>query len=132
MIKKGVFYVAFAIIATVVNLVTQEIMFQLYTSAFQLGISIFMGTLTGLVVKYVLDKKFIFNYQVDSKSKDSQTFFLYSVMGMITTVIFWVTEFAFDAWFATKTMRYTGAVIGLSVGYLTKYQLDKKFVFIER
>ncbi|NDE35784.1 MAG: GtrA family protein, partial [Gammaproteobacteria bacterium] len=24
---------------------------------------------------------------------------------------------------------YLGAVIGLSIGYLTKYQLDKRFVF---
>lgn len=130
--KISLLYVIFAAIATIVNLVTQEIIFQLYIGAFQLGVSIFMGTLTGLAVKYALDKKYIFNYQVDSKSKDSQTFFLYSMMGIVTTVIFWVTEFAFDAWFATKTMRYVGAVIGLSIGYLTKYQLDKKFVFIER
>jgi len=115
-----------------VNLVTQEIMCQLYTGPFQLGVGIFMGSLTGLVVKYTLDKKYIFNYQAESKSKDSQMFFLYSIMGIVTTVIFWVTEFAFDAWFATKAMRYVGAVIGLSIGYITKYQLDKKFVFIER
>jgi putative flippase GtrA len=130
--KRGILYVIFAAIATVVNLVTQEVTFQLYTSNFQFGISIFTGTLTGLVVKYVLDKKYIFNYQLESKSKDSKIFFLYCVMSIFTTVIFWITEFAFDAWFETKTMRYVGAIVGLSVGYLTKYRLDKKFVFIER
>jgi hypothetical protein len=27
-------------------------------------------------------------------------------------------------------MRYLGGVIGLAIGYLTKYHLDKRFVFI--
>jgi putative flippase GtrA len=26
-------------------------------------------------------------------------------------------------------MRYTGAVIGLAIGYIIKYLLDKRFVF---
>ncbi|MFT5815201.1 MAG: putative flippase GtrA [Francisellaceae bacterium] len=130
--KLPIFYVIFAMVATVVNLATQEIVFQIYTYVYPLGVSIFFGTLTGLIVKYVLDKKFIFNYQTRSKSQDSQTFLLYSFMGITTTVIFWATEFAFDAWFATKTMRYVGACIGLSIGYVTKYYLDKKYVFIER
>jgi putative flippase GtrA len=53
-------------------------------------------------------------------------------MGVVTTVLFWVTEYTFDLWFETKTMRYVGAVIGLGIGYLTKYYLDKKYVFVER
>lgn len=51
-------------------------------------------------------------------------------MGLVTTLLFWITEYTFDLWFATKTMRYVGAVIGLSIGYVAKYQLDKKYVFI--
>ncbi|MEL7013152.1 MAG: GtrA family protein, partial [Pseudomonadota bacterium] len=29
----------------------------------------------------------------------------------------------------TDLMRELGAVIGLTIGYVTKYQLDKRFVF---
>ena len=32
--------------------------------------------------------------------------------------------------FRTEAMRYVGAVIGLSIGYVAKYRLDKRFVFI--
>lgn len=130
--KLGVLYVIFACIATIVNLGTQEITSRVYPFSYILFVSIFAGTLTGLVTKYALDKKYIFNYQVENLSKNFQTFLLYSTMSVVTTIIFWATEYAFDAYFGTKTMRYVGAVLGLSVGYITKYQLDKKYVFIER
>ena len=42
-------------------------------------------------------------------------------MGLATTVIFWGFE--------TKEMRYLGGIIGLAIGYLTKYHLDKRYVF---
>ncbi|HMU91334.1 MAG TPA: GtrA family protein, partial [Pseudomonadales bacterium] len=31
--------------------------------------------------------------------------------------------------FATKEMRYLGGIIGLAIGYLAKYHLDKRYVF---
>ena len=130
--KLPILYVIFALVATVVNLSTQEIVYQRYIYSYPLAVSIFFGTLTGLMIKYVLDKKYIFNYQTQTKIQNGQTFALYCFMGLATTVIFWATEFAFDAWFSTKTMRYVGACIGLSIGYITKYYLDKRFVFIER
>ena len=50
-------------------------------------------------------------------------------MGVVTTVIFWGFEFAFDAIWNSMEMRYTGGVIGLAIGYYVKYQLDKRYVF---
>ncbi|MEZ9699204.1 GtrA family protein [Vibrio sp. 10N.261.46.E12] len=131
---KSMLYVAFAIVATIVNLFTQEITSTLfhYEYEYEIVVSMFTGTLTGLIVKYLLDKKFIFRFETKSQKQDITTFFFYSLMGVITTVLFWVTEYTFDLWFETKTMRYVGAVIGLSIGYVTKYYLDKKYVFIER
>ncbi|MCG9555978.1 GtrA family protein [Vibrio kanaloae] len=129
---KSMLYVAFAIVATVVNLFTQEITSTIFHYEYEIIVSMFTGTLTGLVVKYLLDKKFIFRFETKSQKQDITTFFFYSLMGVITTVLFWITEYTFDLWFETKTMRYVGAVIGLSIGYVTKYYLDKKYVFIER
>ncbi|MGF1841511.1 GtrA family protein [Vibrio atlanticus] len=129
---KSMLYVAFAIVATIVNLFTQEITSIIFQYEYEIIISMFTGTLAGLVVKYLLDKKFIFKFETKSQKQDITTFFFYSLMGVVTTVLFWVTEYTFDLWFETKIMRYVGAVIGLSIGYVTKYYLDKKYVFIER
>lgn len=129
---KSMLYVVFAIVATIVNLFTQEIASTLFQYEYEIIVSMFTGTLAGLVVKYLLDKKFIFKFETKSQKQDVTTFFFYSLMGVVTTVLFGVTEYTFDLWFETKTMRYVGAVIGLSIGYVTKYYLDKKYVFIER
>ena len=127
-----ILYVVFAIIATIVNLFTQEITSNLFHHQYEIIFSMFTGTLAGLIVKYLLDKTFIFKFETKSQQQDVTTFFFYSLMGVVTTLLFWVTEYTFDMWYETKTMRYVGAIIGLSIGYITKYYLDKKFVFIER
>ena len=92
----------------------------------------FIGTLTGLVVKFVLDKKLIFFHVVENKKDDAKKFTLYSLMGVFTTIIFWGTEIAFDVFSQNPNAKYLGAVIGLSIGYIIKYFLDKKFVFIHK
>lgn len=91
----------------------------------------FFGTLAGLVCKYVLDKKYIFYHKPESKTKDAKKFIAYSLTGVFTTIIFWGTEMAFDYFFTNDGAKYVGAVIGLSIGYIIKYALDKKYVFIE-
>lgn len=129
---KAILYINFAMLATIVNLCSQEVTSRIVQNEYELFASIFIGTVAGLMVKYLLDKKYIFNFTSSHLKKDLTTFFLYSLMGVVTTIIFWVTEYTFDAWFGTKLMRYVGAVLGLSIGYIAKYYLDKKYVFIER
>ena len=124
-------YTLFACIATLVNILSQDIMIRLYTGNFSMYVSIAVGTLTGLGTKYVLDKKYIFAYRASSLVDHGATFILYSVMGLSTTLIFWGTELGFQFLFGTKWLRYLGAVIGLTIGYSVKYRLDKRFVFIE-
>ena len=46
-------------------------------------------------------------------------------------VFFWGTETAFWLIWKTDLMRELGAVLGLSVGYIVKYNLDRKFVFTD-
>ena len=57
---------------------------------------------------------------------------LYLVIVIALTLIFWGTEYAFHLIFTTDAMRYIGGVLGLTIGYYVKYQLDKRFVFIDR
>ena len=61
----------------------------------------------------------------------SKKFSLYTAMGLITTAIFWGTETVFWLIWQTDAMRELGAVLGLSVGYVVKYNLDRRFVFTD-
>ena len=120
-------YALFCVVAIVVNIGSQALALQLWPAG--IWFSIIVGTGTGLVVKYLLDKRFIFRFKPQNASHDSRTFALYTLMGVATTAIFWGFEYGFWHAFGTAQMRYLGGVIGLIIGYLAKYHLDKKFVF---
>lgn len=127
--KLAISYGIFALIATAANIGAQDIVIRSYSGTLQVLASMIAGTGVGLIVKYVLDKRFIFRFQARNAAHDTQTFALYTLMGLATTVVFWVFEFGFHYFFQTNTMRYIGGIIGLGIGYLTKYQLDKRYVF---
>ena len=122
-------YIVFAIISTIVNLAFQWLSFLLYGGFLSLYVAMFTGTLAGLVLKYILDKKYIFFHTPKSKKDDGKKFLLYSLMGVFTTFIFWGFEIGFDYAFEDENAKYLGAIVGLSIGYVVKYFLDKKFVF---
>ncbi|WP_022851524.1 GtrA family protein [Limisalsivibrio acetivorans] len=122
-------YIIFAGISTIVNLSSQFLSLKIYAGTYSLYIAIFWGTLFGLVTKYILDKRYIFYYITKNKLDDSIKFILYTSMGVITTLIFWSFEISFNYIFDFKLAKYLGAVTGLSIGYLIKYKLDKKYVF---
>jgi putative flippase GtrA len=128
-IKLAIRYAILAGVATVANIASQEGSLRLYQEEYSIPLSVFVGTLVGLFVKYVLDKRFIFRFKAKNRRHDGGIFILYTVMGLLTTVIFWGTEFLFQYLYGTREMRYLGGVIGLTLGYLTKYQLDKRYVF---
>lgn len=122
-------YAGFAGLSITVNIATQVLCIQAYEGRFAIPASIFLGTVTGLVTKYLLDKHYIFKHRSRSSSHEVKTFALYAVMGLATTVIFWSTEAVFHIFFTYDFMRYVGGVIGLSIGYVVKYMLDSRFVF---
>lgn len=124
-------YVLFAGVATAANIGAQELVVRLYSGSADVLLSVVFGTAIGLVTKYLLDKKYIFQYKTNNSLHNGTTFLLYSLMGVVTTIIFWCFEFGFNHLFESKEMRYLGGIIGLSIGYVTKYQLDKAFVFRE-
>ena len=123
-------YTIFAAIATLFNLLFQYFSFLVYMGFGSLYVAMLFGTLAGLVAKYILDKKFIFYHIPTDKKDNTKKFALYSLMGVFTTIIFWGVEIAFDTLSQDPNAKYLGAVIGLSIGYVIKYFLDKKYVFI--
>jgi putative flippase GtrA len=127
--RLAILYALIALIATGTNIGAQELAVRAYDGPFQIALSIFIGTGVGLVVKYLLDKAFIFGFKARDTMHDVQTFGLYTVMGIATTAIFWGFEFGFNHLFQSKEMRYLGGLIGLAIGYWTKYHLDKRYVF---
>lgn len=123
-------YVVFAVLATIANLGVQRLVLGA-TGDGHAGLlaALVAGTLAGLVLKYILDKKWIFDDRSSGVKAHGQRFGLYTVMGLATTVIFWASEAA--AWYVggTQAWREAGALAGLAVGYVVKYQLDRRFVF---
>ncbi len=111
------------------NIGAQDVFVRVYDGLFAIAGAVVVGTGVGLVVKYVLDKRYIFRFQAKSAVHDGQTFALYTLMGLATTAIFWGFEFGFQQAFDSKSLRYLGGVIGLAIGYAVKYRLDKRYVF---
>ena len=125
-------YAVFAAAATLVNLATQALSLAIYDGRYGLYVAMAFGTATGLAVKYVLDKRYIFYFKPTNLREDFGIFLLYSVMSVITTVIFWGTELLFEIMLDFDGAMYIGATIGLTIGYTTKYFLSKHFVFTRR
>jgi len=128
--KIAIKYAVFAGIAICTNLITQKLSLLAYGGVFSIYIAIIFGTGTGLLVKYVLDKRFIFYFTTQTHAENLWKFILYSTMGIVTTAIFWGTELSFHFVFGHPAAKYAGGAIGLSIGYYVKYLLDKRFVFI--
>jgi len=124
-------YAAFAVIATLGNLGTQRAVLHFGESGAFFAVAVGAGTLVGLVVKYLLDKRWIFFDTSSGVKAHGQKFALYTAMGGVTTCIFWGTETAFWLIWGTDAMRELGAILGLMVGYVTKYTLDRRFVFTD-
>jgi putative flippase GtrA len=122
-------YVAFAVIATAGNLATQRLVLRVTEQSLAFELALLGGTLVGLVIKYALDKRWIFADPAQGLAAHGRRFSLYTLMGVVTTMIFWGSETAFWLAWHTQAAREVGAILGLSAGYLAKYQLDRRYVF---
>lgn len=130
--RIALLYAVFAALATAANLGTQAFVIWAYHGPHAIPLSILVGTAAGLPIKYVLEKRHIFDFKADDLAHDGRMFFLYTAMGVLTTLLFWGVEYGFHLAFGTDLMRYLGGAIGLSAGYVIKYQLDKRYVFVAR
>ena len=125
-IETAGLYAFFAALATAVNLLSQGASLALYRGTLSLPLAMGLGTATGLAIKYLLDKRWIFK---DRSGGHMRKFSVYTLMGIFTTGLFWATELAFNALGPDLHLRFLGAALGLAMGYAAKYQLDRRFVF---
>ena len=123
-------YITFATIASLFNLLIQRLVLSFNSSIWFFALAVGLGTLTGLLLKYLLDKRWIFFDRTECIQVEVRKFGLYTAVGFGTTLIFWSSETFFWLTWGTETMRELGAIIGLSIGYLMKYQIDKRYVFL--
>lgn len=122
-------YTLFAVVATLANLGAQRLVLLGGEGRGHFIAAVLAGTAVGLVVKYALDKRWIFADRETGLRAHGRKFGLYTLMGLVTTAIFWATETAFWLAFGTHAAREGGAILGLAVGYVVKYQLDRRYVF---
>lgn len=128
-LRLTLLYAAFAGVATLANLGAQRLVLRAGEGPGLFALAVICGTGLGLVVKYALDKRWIFADPATGLRAHGRKFSLYTAMGLVTTVIFWSTETAFWLIWHTHFAREVGAVLGLAVGYGVKYHLDRRFVF---
>jgi len=122
-------YTLFAALSTATNLGVQKLTGSIAAGPWSLYIKMAFGTAAGVVVKYLLDKRYIFHYTPPSRRAEAMKFLLYTSLSVVTTLVFWATELLFHRLFAFDGSEYLGAATGLTLGYTLKYRLDKHFVF---
>lgn len=130
-LRIAILYAIFAIVAIVVNLSTQVAVFALLGEQFPFVLIIALGVGTGvaLVVKYFLDQRWVFTQPTRVISDHAKLFVGYSMTGAVTTALFWSIEIAFDLLTEEAWYRYLGGAIGITLAYMLKYWLDRRYVF---
>jgi putative flippase GtrA len=109
--KIAVLYTFFAVLSTAINIGSQMLSIWIYKGPLSVEISILVGTAMGLPLRYFLEKRYIFNFTSKNLVHDGKLFVFYSAMGVITTLIFWGTEYAFHVIYDTDFMRYLGGIL---------------------
>ena len=141
--KQYLFYIFFAVISTVLNLIIQFsieyllllsniVFFQMIiykNISLVIIIKMFAATIAAFIFKFAIDKLVIFKDRSGNIAENIRQIHLYGFFAIFTTLIFWGTELSFKYFFPYRYAEYTGAVIGLAAGYTIKFFLDKKFVF---
>lgn len=121
-------YLVFAMLGTLSNLGTQELVVRSAPAA-PLTLSIGIGTIVGFLLKYALDKLWVFRDGYGGHRDELVKVTLYGAFSIVTTLIFWAFELSFWEIWRSDLAKYGGAVLGLGIGYITKFMLDRTFVF---
>ena len=90
--RIAILYTLFAVLSTAIIIGSQMLSTWIYKGPLSVEVSILAGTAMGLPLRYLLEKRYIFNFTSDNLVHDGKLFAFYSAMGGITTLIFWGTE----------------------------------------
>ena len=137
LIRLTAVYAAFAALTTCVNLLVQWAVVRVATPLHLVDEKLLVlpalvaGTGAGLVLKYGLDKRFIFRDRTGGAAQHVRKFGLYAVLGWATTALFWGAELLAHLLSPDPRAMYVGGALGLAVGYGVKYRLDRRFVFVQ-
>jgi putative flippase GtrA len=126
-LSLGFRYGLFAAIASVINLVTQHFITSLTSGS--LTWSIGAGTVAGFAAKYLMDKHWIFYDDFEGRLSELRKMILYGLFSVFTTALFWVAEIGSWLVWHTDLAKYSGAAVGLLIGYWLKYWLDRTYTF---
>lgn len=89
------------------------------------------GIVAGFALKYFLDKNYVFADEKKESRQEAKQIGLYGLFSIFTTLLaFGLAEVG--EWLINH--RYEATIswlLGLVVGYTTKYYLDKNFVFVQ-
>jgi putative flippase GtrA len=124
-------YVSNILISSLLNLASQEAVVRLVPLA-PLMASVLTGTMVGFLVKYLLDKRWIFLDSFADPAAELGKITVYGIVSIGTTLLFWASELGFWYLWQTIEAKYLGAALGLSIGNWIKYLLDKRYVFPRR
>lgn len=130
-LRIAITYAAVSSLAVITNIATQILVIAIYIGADAVLISVVVGTIASIPVKYFFEKKYVFSFKSKNIIHETKLLFLYGLLGIFTTALFWLVEFCFHYFFQTDVMRFVGGVIGLTLALYIKYYLDKYFVFIK-
>ncbi len=131
----------FAFCSIIINLATQYIAkillrdtqftsMQFFDFESVFLIQLILGTISGFIFKFIVDKFAIFKNSYAGLKHTSKQIIIYTLFAVITTIIFWGFEVFFKLIFTYDNRELIGGFIGLIIGYTIKYFLDKKYVFM--
>lgn len=122
-------YLLASCVALLVNLGAQRFVFLVEFGNFTFYLAVLVGTVLGVLVKYLLDVYLVFQMRARSPLDVSQGA-RYLGVSVLTTLIFWASESI--GWWLTRdhSVREAFAATGLVLGYTIKYYLDRRLVFV--
>lgn len=123
-------YAISAVVSVAANLAGQQLT-VIGVLAAPLIASIIVGTIVGFIVKYVIDKTWTFREPYTTHTAEAHRITLSGFFSVLTTLVFWAFELGFFAIWQTDFAKYTGAILGLSLGYIIKFWLDQRLIFRE-
>ncbi len=136
MFKNQIFlYWFFVVLSIALNISIQEIVFFLESkdSILQASmVAMIIAIIITFIFKYIADKKYVYKYEIE-KMYDKKSLVFYLIFSLFTTFLFFVVELFFI--FVLKDIEFKkeiGATLGLLIGYIIKFILDKNITFKEK